>query len=513
MIVGSNIIFSEKELKNNFGVSLEKLQEDLTLPNPEYTNMKRFGKGKFFSKIDSHICYLKKSGDNFIVPRYYFGEPDNTSETIEGRPTKYHCTITLRDYQKEFFDQYKNEINESTGLLVEAPCGHGKTSMAIYIASRRGRQTMVLVPTYYLAKQWIKSINQFTDATSVILKSTDKDVPTDRDFTVVVMDLFSVRVMPEELIKNIGHVILDEAHKIGAETYLPILNEIPATYRTALTATFRRADGVHRILKYHFGTHIQMLNRFPKPIIYAIKTGVEVPAVISRNKPHEKICEFMEDNDIPFTKTKGAVCFTVDKTFRELLESNYKKGVVNKTAYREIEKCLTKASEMSYPVVDSYLNEHSGRRKTAIKLIQECLDSGRKILFLSKRKDTLKALHKYFGKYNPMLIISETNSLSAEDEEYMQNSCPLILGVIQLAKEGLDVERLDTLIIHLPMKDTEQAIGRIARLHPDKKQPIALYLLDRNPITYAVFTNAQKFFKINGEYKGERDIHTIKSIL
>ena len=112
-----------------------------------------------------------------------------------------------------------------------------------------------------------------------------------------------------------------------------------------------------------------------------------------------------------------------------------------------------------------------------------------------------------------MLIVSETNSRSPEDENYLQNTCPLIFGISQLAKEGLDIDRLDTLIIHLPMKDTEQAIGRISRLCEGKKFPLGLYLLDDCPITYAVYNNAKKFFKINGEFKGERNLLTIGTVL
>ena len=112
-----------------------------------------------------------------------------------------------------------------------------------------------------------------------------------------------------------------------------------------------------------------------------------------------------------------------------------------------------------------------------------------------------------------MLIVSETNERSDEDEVYLQNTCPLIFGVTQLAKEGLDIDRLDTLIIHLPMKDTEQAIGRISRLCDDKKFPVCLYLLDDSPITYATYNNAKKYFRINADFKGERTLQTLKTIL
>lgn len=517
MEVGSNIVATALELKV-LGADIEKIREDLTLPNPEYANMMRFGKGRFYKKIDTHICYLKKVGDNYIVPRYYFGETSScgsSDKMVCGRELTSTCNIKLRDYQEEFVHEGDNWniIQHNTGILIEAPCGHGKTCLGIWLAYQHGVQTMVLVPTYYLAKQWKQRIEEFTDASSVILKSSDTEMPTDKDFTIVVMDLFSCRHLPKELIDNVGHVMLDEAHRIGAETYLPILEEIPAKYRTALTATFRRTDGVHRILKYHFGTLIKMTNRFPKPLVYAVRTGVEVNGVVSKNKKYEKLLEFLDSINYPYHETKAAIEFNSTKELRDSLENKYKSGSMTKTAYHEIVSCLSKSSEMSYSVVESYLDSHSGRRKTAIKVIQECLDAGRNVLFLSKRKATLKALHKYFAKYKPMLIVSETNERSDEDEEYLQNACPLIFGVTQLAKEGLDIDRLDTLIIHLPMKDTEQAIGRISRLCKDKKFPVALYLLDACPMTYAVYNNAKKFLKINADFKGERNLQTIGTVL
>lgn len=850
MKVSSNIEATESDLLR-LGINIESLKEDLTLPNPEYAKIKRFGKGRFYKKVDSHICYLRKIKDTYLIPRYYKGEPINYNHCIGGRRLTSESHIRLRDYQEEFFSENDEIISSKTGILLEAPCGHGKchgkgtkilmydgsvkcvedvvvgdllmgddstprkvlslargreelfvvhqkkgedytvnrshilslqkrewgksekgeiidlqiedylklsatqksylygycvpisyphkevgippyflgawlgdgtsrevsftcdrrdrqlihyykkiansygcslnrvpqknnnsnvyrvigykdsmghqinpllnlfrqyglinnkhiptdflinsrenrlsllaglidtdgsyynnnleitqkrrhlaeqirqlcwslgfrvklsekiikdtsywrltisgniheiptlltrkkikkrtinkdsfvngislesigegdyygfildgnhryclwdgtvthnTCMGIYLSYIRGVQTMILVPTYYLAKQWKQRIEEFTSASTVILRSTDSEIPIDMDFTIVVMDLFSCRTLPKTLVDNIGHVILDEAHRIGAETYLPILDEIPAKYRTALTATFRRADGVHRILAYHFGCHIKMKNRFPRPLVYSLKTNVEVGFVISKNKNHEKFISYLDEKGFSYNETKSVVQFSpsICEDVRNAVEKDYKLRAITKTGYHEVVSCLKRGSDLSYSVVDSYLNEHAGRRKTAINVIQQCLDAGRTVLFLSKRKDTLKSLHSYFAKYRPMLIISETTERSDEDEYYLQNSCPLIFGVTQLAKEGLDIDRLDTIIFHLPMKDTEQAIGRISRLCEEKKPPLGIYLLDNSPITYSVYNKAKKFFEINADFKGERTLRTIGTVL
>ena len=514
MKVASNILATAEEL-SELGVDIKKLTEDLTLPNPEYSIFLRFRKGRYFKKVDPYVCYLKKEGSNYVVPRYYLGELEGHYGN-EGSPLESSHSIKLRDYQDNFFKENWESITNTTGLLLEAACGHGKTVMGIWLSYMRGVKTLILVPTYYLANQWKQRITETTTATCCVIKSSDTEIPTDNDFTIIVTDLFNCRVLPTELVENIGHVILDEAHRMGAETYLPILDEIPARFRTALTATFRRNDGVHKILKYHFGTHIKMTNRFPRPSVFGLKTSCDIQGIVSKNKPHEDFLEFMKEHYKGLLhETNGAIVYDSkeNKNLRPLADSLVKTGIITKKAHKEICACLKRGEEMAYPTVETYLNENSSRRKLVIKLIQECLDSGRTILFLSKRKDTLKSLHKYFEKYRPMLIVSETNSRSAEDEKYLQTKCRLIFGVNQLAKEGLDIDRLDTLIIHLPMADTEQAIGRISRLCDGKMHPTAFYLVDKCPLTYATFSKAKKTFAINAEYKGDVTVGDVKGLI
>ena len=65
MIVKSNILGTSKELAS-IGIDIDKLKSDLTLPNSEYKNLLRFGRGRFYKKVDPYICYLKKVGDTYI---------------------------------------------------------------------------------------------------------------------------------------------------------------------------------------------------------------------------------------------------------------------------------------------------------------------------------------------------------------------------------------------------------------------------------------------------------------
>ena len=126
MRISSYLLATEKEI-SKFGVTLDEVKESLTLPNPEFANRKRFGKGRFFGpKIDSHICYLRKQGDQYILPRYYFNTDIELTDAIRGREITSECSIKLRDYQEEFVSCNKSEIEKSSGILIEMPCGHGK---------------------------------------------------------------------------------------------------------------------------------------------------------------------------------------------------------------------------------------------------------------------------------------------------------------------------------------------------------------------------------------------------
>lgn len=524
--INSNLHSRAIDLGVAFHSSVDKVKMALSIPNKKYENLVRFGKGRFYGSVDKYICYLTEKDGEYIIPRYFFGEPGidyeiNYVNFIDSR--NYGRRLTApdkerldrmkfppRDYQQKFLDDHYADIETHSGILIEAACGSGKTFMGIYISIMRNKQTLVLVPTYYLAQQWKERIEQFTDCSVQILSSADKEIRVDTDFTIMVMDLFSCRVLPEKLIKNIGHVILDEAHRVGAETYIPILDEIPAFYRTALTATFRREDGVHKILKYHFGQYMKMDCSFPRPLVYGLKTGVVVQNVLNKNKVTEDFIQFLEQNNVRYVETPSVLQYESDSSE---LQKKVDAFARTATMAKKIKTLLNKGSELTYTTIDTYLNESSPRRKKVISLITKCMEAGRTVLFLSKRKDVLKSLHKYFSKYEPMLIISETGKRTEEEQNFLQNKCRLVFGVTQLAKEGLDIDRLDTLIIHLPMKDTEQAIGRISRVVEGKPQPICFYLLDECPITFSVFMKAKKFFKINAEYKKEISICDVEDLI
>lgn len=509
MKIGSSLVVEKKYIDK------ELLDDNLKLVNPDYASKARFSKNHFYKRdTPQYLFFYKEIGHDYLLPRNYSVDYPPTAFfdfKKEGANAKYKSFISLRDYQDEYLSKFFTE-DCADDFILEMPCGTGKTLMGIFISHYYEKATLILVPTIYLANQWRDRIGEFTSASVSIFNSKDVAV-TLTDFIICSLDLFVGRKMPEDFINHIGHVILDEAHRLGANTYLPILEQIPAKKRTALTATFRRNDGMHKILSFHFGKVHTMISPYEKAKMFPVSTGVTLDNLISKNKKWEVVVAFFERNGIYYKEFKGVVHYKYDDKYLPLVVKEQATGAINKTNATIVMRLLKNSKELNYTLIESYLTEHSGRMKKMIKVISECLLAGRKVLVISKRKTTLKQLSKYFADYKPMLVIAETNKMSEEDKKYMLGKCPLILGVAQLAKEGLDIPKLDTLVLHLPIKDTEQSVGRISRYDRDKKDPIAFYFVDDFNISRSTFKAAEKFIKINAVLQGYIETSTVKYIV
>ena len=124
-------------------------------------------------------------------------------------------------------------------------------------------------------KQWEESILKFCPTAS-IQKLTAKTKMKDCDFYI--MNAINVEKMGKNFFKNIGNLIVDEAHLIMAETLVKSLKFICPRYLIGLSATPYRNDGLNLMLDFYFGTNkiIREMNR--EHIVYMVNTGF-VPTV------------------------------------------------------------------------------------------------------------------------------------------------------------------------------------------------------------------------------------------
>ena len=81
----------------------------------------------------------------------------------------------------------------------------------------------------------------------------------------------------------------------------------------------------------------------------------------------------------------------------------------------------------------------------------------------------------------------------------------IIMSTYSMAKEGLDIPTLDTLVLVTPKGDIEQSIGRIQRPCPNKKTPIVIDIVD----PWSIFNQLR--YKRGNHYKKMN--YNVKSVM
>ena len=84
---------------------------------------------------------------------------------------------------------------------------------------------------------------------------------------------------------------------------------------------------------------------------------------------------------------------------------------------------------------------------------------------------------------------------STSEERERATTCPCILSTYSMAKEGLDIPRLDTLVMACPKGDVVQASGRVQRKHSEKHTPLIIDIVDGFSIFEALRWKRWNFYR------------------
>jgi superfamily II DNA or RNA helicase len=191
--------------KNLTDAQLTKIKTELTVVPFDMTSTKEdIEKAKY--KV------YKIENDIVSIPRYYgvnnFGIPTNASRH---KPEEVNIQFTgkLRDHQVSIVDTCMSHIKSKGGGLLVVPCGFGKTSMAIYMASVLGLKTLVITHKSFLQDQWIDRCKQFTKSEIGIIRRNKVDIDG-KDFVIAMVQSMSKRDYDPKIFEKFGTVITDE---------------------------------------------------------------------------------------------------------------------------------------------------------------------------------------------------------------------------------------------------------------------------------------------------------------
>lgn len=146
--------------------------------------------------------------------------------------------ITLRDYQVEAIE---TALSAGRGIL-DMSVGSGKTEIACGLIKAIGRKTLFIVHLKTLLIQTVERLKDRLGVEPAVFGSGSAEFG---DITVATIQSLR-RYLPDIItdLKEFEVVIADEAHHIADNTFLEVLNQIPAYYRFGLSGTaLDRTDG------------------------------------------------------------------------------------------------------------------------------------------------------------------------------------------------------------------------------------------------------------------------------
>ena len=173
-------------------------------------------------------------------------------------------------------------------------------------------------------------------------------------------------------------------------------------------------------------------------------------------------------------------------------------------------KCLNTDGTLNYSKLITYLTEYLCREEVIVNTIE--LNEGKSCLILSDRLNHLEHLMSWLParmRRDAVMVSGKmtTKKGKAEREKAIEDmrsgKKKYLFATYSLAKEGLDIPRLERLFLTTPQKDyavITQSIGRIARTFEGKSNPIAYDFVDDIAYLVRSYKKRCSTYKKNGCY-------------
>lgn len=413
-------------------------KKNLEMPNPEYQKKARMN--LWLGNTPRTLILYEIEGNAIILP---FGCLRAILPLLEGevmkyfpekRNVKYGGSVPLYDYQEEAVGAM---LINHYGIL-QSPAGSGKTQMGIALASDLGVRTLWLTHTKDLLTQSKNRAEQYFSP-DLMGTITEGKVNIGAAMTFATIQTMC-KLDLEQYRDTWDCIIVDECHRVsGTPTavtqFSRVLNALRARHKYGLSATVHRADGLIKATYAMLGE-----------VVYTV--------------PDEAV------------KSKIMAVHVQPKGTGVKLSSDF----------------LNSDGTINYPKMITYLTENEERNEIIMDDLLENCDHYN--LILSDRVDHLRSLYESLPlalKVRAAVIDGKmtTKKLKAEREQALEDMRSgkkhYLFATYALAKEGLDIPRLDRLYLTTPQKDYAvivQSVGRIARTFDEKEQPIAYDYVD-----------------------------------
>lgn len=452
------IVDNEITLKNAPSDFKAFCESKYVVPNPDYEKKVRMG--LWVGNTPKKMFLYKERGDDIVLPfgtlddvYLFFGEDIRTGEVrlrydIELRQVNYDgARIPLYDYQEVAVWEM---MQHSCGIL-QAPAGSGKTQMGLAFILERGEKALWLTHTKDLLQQSYDRAAQYIDK-GMLGKITEGKVQIGSGITFATVQTMANMDL-EQFKREWGIVIVDECHRVAGSPgkftqFGKVLNALSAE-KFGLSATVHRADG---LIQATFAMLGRIAYTVPEE---AVKGKIEQVRVVRR------------DTGTPMHSS----CQDTDGT-------------------------------LLYGKLIDYLCKNEQRNK---KIVWDLMSNDEHYnLILSDRVEHLKTLCAMLPEeLQEIAFVVDGKTKSPIRNRVMHDmreggKVRYLFATYKLAKEGLDIPRLDRLYLTTPQKDyavITQSIGRIARHFDGKGEPVAYDYVDDIRFCEYQFAERKKSYK------------------
>lgn len=420
--------------------TINEICKGLTIYNPQIDKLEKLG--KYTGDIERWIKYFTynqgggiKGG--LVFPRGYAASAYKICEKHYGKdkinlldnrlelpPIEFEFKGRLRPFQ---VNAIKVMLKQSDGIIV-FPTGAGKTVTMLNLIAQRKQPALVIVDKKELLYQWEDRAGQFLN-----INHADIGIIGNGKFqvgdTLTIGTIQTIAKHIDSLKNKFGMVIVDECHKVGADTFRNTISQFTAKYIHGCTATPIRNDGQTEAIFLYLG-----------------KVKYEI------DKEH------LLDN--------GYLC-----------NARYKQIATNFDSWLD--------ATLNYTGVISELIEDTARNELVCKTILEHQDNGLNLI-LTNRVNHCQTIKHILYKQHQINSEILTGSLSKRErarifELITQSRVKNIIATTSLLKEGFDLPALQNLFIVAPVKwegAVIQMVGRILRPSADKEYALIIDFVD-----------------------------------
>jgi superfamily II DNA or RNA helicase len=399
---------------------------------------------------DLSFNIYRENSTRYRIPRFYglskYGTPDNIDEFKHTNiDVSFTGTLNVKTLQDIAVAKTIETMQSKGGGILSLPPGYGKTTCALYVLCQMKVKTLIIVHKEFLMNQWIERINQFIpDARIGIIRQNKVDIDG-KDIVIGMLQSLAMKDYSTSIFDSFGLTIIDETHHICSNVFSRAFFKFSTPYYLGLSATPYRKDGLTKVLEWFIG-----------PVFYSVErenqTGVSVEA-----------CRFKHDsfkNPLPTNRAGKVSCVDIITNLVNLPERNAK----------ILERVIFLYNQGRNVMILSDRREHCFNLK----------------LMIEERLNT----HDVCGLYMGGMKQGELNNSESKQ---------IIIATYSLAHEGLDIPKLDSLILATPKSDVVQACGRILRETKGKKHnPYIIDIVDSIGLFINQYRKRKQFYAKSG---------------